>query len=72
MAYRIYDPNGSKADDDGNKYNGWSSKFDFWKSVTDPSIQRLNTMSKHYVHIGKGFPNYDTTVDDLSDTIYDT
>ena len=38
VAFRTYDENGSKVEDDGRKFFGWSEKYDEWYFVTDPQI----------------------------------
>lgn len=39
IGYRVYDENGDKVDTEGKKFNGWSSRYDEWLSVTNPRIQ---------------------------------
>jgi len=38
VGFRTYEEEGSKEDDDGRKFFGWSSKYDTWYSVTDLAV----------------------------------
>lgn len=42
IAYRVYTDLGNKTDEHGNSYQGWSSKYDEWISVTSPRISKQN------------------------------
>ena len=35
VGFRTFDPEGSKTDEDGRTYFGWSERFDAWHGVTD-------------------------------------
>lgn len=49
VAFRIYDEKeGHKEDTDGRMYIGWSNKYDEWKSINDVTLQRYNSIVKHY------------------------
>jgi len=69
VGYRIYDDEGSKNDDDGRKYIGWSNRYDEWKSINCATIQRLKSMVKQYKQAGRNFMVYDQMIDDLNDVI---
>lgn len=51
---------------------GWSNRYDEWKSVTCPTIQKFGTVVKHYKQAGKTAMVYDTVVEDLNDVLYDS
>lgn len=36
VAFRTFDEEGSKTDDEGRKFFGWSERYDAWYGVTDP------------------------------------
>ncbi len=38
VGFRTFDEEGSKTDDRGRKFFGWSEKYDEWFCVTDPQI----------------------------------
>ena len=40
VAYRTYDPEGSKVDDEGKPFYGWSERYDAWCGITDVQVQR--------------------------------
>ena len=44
VAFRIYDDEGSKVDEDNRRFFGWSEKYDDWIPVTSILIQRYKTM----------------------------
>jgi hypothetical protein len=44
VAFRIYDEEGSKVDEDNRRFFGWSEKYDDWLSVTSILLQRYKTM----------------------------
>jgi|APCry1669190327_1035288.scaffolds.fasta_scaffold133114_1 hypothetical protein len=46
VGYRNYDPEGSKTDDDGETYFGWSDSYDSWISLSDIRVQKYHSI--HY------------------------
>ena len=44
VGFRNYHEEGSKTDDAGETFFGWSSKYDIWMGVTEPLVQRLGTL----------------------------
>jgi len=46
VAFRVFCKDGLKLDSEGRNYNGWSSKYDEWISVTNPRIQKYNTFAR--------------------------
>jgi hypothetical protein len=67
VGFRLYFEDAPKVDDDGKKYDGWSSKFDEWLPLASPKIAKLHTYTKP--KSGKsGTRSYeDTFIDDSSD-----
>lgn len=60
IAYRYYDEEGHKFDDDLRlKYVGWSNKYDVWIATASPQIQRNKTVSRFYKVAGKSTMLYD-------------
>lgn len=53
VGFRVYEEEGAKEDTDGRKFNGWSSKYDEWKSTNDIQVQRYNTICKYYKAAGR-------------------
>lgn len=51
IAFRIYDEDGSKLDDDDRKFFGWSEKYDEWIPVTSIFIQRYKSMHLQYIKV---------------------
>ena len=43
VAFRIYQENGTKTDDTGQKFEGWSTRFDEWISIFSPRIMPYQT-----------------------------
>ena len=43
IAFRIYQENGTKTDEKGQKFEGWSTRFDEWISIYNPRIVPFNT-----------------------------
>jgi len=41
VAFRTYDEEGSKQDDEGRKFFGWSEKYDEWYGVSDVQVERF-------------------------------
>jgi hypothetical protein len=48
IGYRYYSDTGNKKDENQLNYNGWSSIYDEWISVTSPRIALLHTKVKSY------------------------
>jgi hypothetical protein len=48
VAFRTYDPEGSKEDEQGRKFFGWSERYDAWQGATDARVQRLHTCHLQY------------------------
>ena len=40
IGYRIYHEDGDRLDSDGNRFSGWSAKYDEWLSATDARITK--------------------------------
>jgi hypothetical protein len=40
VGYRNYDTDGSKTDDDGDRFFGWGDQYDCWISVSDIRVQK--------------------------------
>ena len=38
VGFRTNDPDGSRQDDEGNSFSGWSCKYDTWYAVTSPLV----------------------------------
>lgn len=72
VGFRVYEEEGHKTDDDGRRYTGWSNKYDEWKPVICPTLQRYNTICKYYKVAGKSSMIYDFGIDDTSDVLYNT
>lgn len=73
VGFRVYsEEEGHKWDDDGRKYIGWSNKYDEWVTVTSPTIQKFQTLIKHYNVAGKSTMIYDHVIEDIQDIIYNT
>lgn len=71
VGFRVYHEEGHKTDDDGHrKFTGWSNKYDEWRSVTCPTLQKYNTVCKHYKVAGKTSMQYDFGPDDSNDVLY--
>lgn len=43
VGFRTFEEEGSKTDDDGRKFFGWSERYDAWYGVTDPQVQRFHS-----------------------------
>ena len=66
VGFRLYSPDGSKTDEEGKKFDGWSARFDEWISLWSPKIAKLHTHSKPKG--GKATRQYEETViDDSND-----
>lgn len=66
IGFRLYHSEGTKTDEDGNKFDGWSARFDEWISLWSPKIAKLHTHSNPKGR--KGIRQYDDVViDDSSD-----
>ena len=66
VGFRLYHPDATKTDEEGKKYEGWSSRFDEWLPLWSPKIAKLYTHAKPKG--GKGTRLYeDTVIDDSSD-----
>lgn len=63
----MYSNEGFRSDDRG-KFNGWTSNYDEWLDVTDPRIQRYNTIAKKF-YSKASTANYDEHIDDFSDLV---
>lgn len=44
VGYRNYHPEGSKTDEDGEKYFGWSEKYDNWIPISDIRVQKYHSI----------------------------
>ncbi len=44
VGYRHFHPEGSKTDDDGNKFFGWSDRYDNWISSGDIRVQKYHSI----------------------------
>ncbi len=56
-------------DDKGNRYSGWSSKYDEWINVTNPRVQRKGKMAKKLC-LQASKMTEDLVIDDSNDIIY--
>jgi len=68
IGYRIYTPNGEKVDHEGQRYVGWSSRYDEWVSVTNPRIAPFQKMAKK-LYMGSSNNLDDPVVDDTNDKV---
>lgn len=59
VGFRIYDEEGSKDDEDGRKFFGWSNKYDSWYSVTETTVQRLHSCHLQYRKVESQNRKYD-------------
>jgi hypothetical protein len=66
MGFRLYTPDGSKTDDEGKKFDGWSSRFDEWVPLWSPKIAKLHSHTKPKGGKGARFSE-DTIIDDAND-----
>lgn len=67
VAFRIYDEEGSKLDDDDRTFFGWSEKYDEWIPVTSMLVQRLKTMHLQYIKVEIQNRKYCTQLLDFDD-----
>ena len=44
VGFRNYHQEGSKTDDDGNKFFGWSDRYDSWVSTGDIRVQKYHSI----------------------------
>ena len=51
VAFRIYDDEGSKTDEENRRFFGWSEKYDDWIPVTSILIQRYKSMHQQYIKV---------------------
>lgn len=51
VGFRHFHPEGSKTDDDGNRYFGWSDKYDSWISTGDIRVQRYHSIHQQYIRV---------------------
>lgn len=66
VGFRLYHSDATKTDEEGKKYEGWSSRFDEWLPMWSPKVAKLYTHAKPKG--GKGTRLYeDTVIDDSSD-----
>lgn len=66
VGFRIYSADGTKTDEEGKKFDGWSARFDEWISLWSPKIAKLYSHSKPKG--GKVTKQYEETViDDSND-----
>ena len=72
VAFRTYDDEGSKQDEDGRKFFGWSDKYDSWLAVTEPQVQRLHSCHLQYVRVEAANRVYERPLDfdDREDLLY--
>lgn len=49
VAFRQYLEDGSKIEEKTNrKYTGWDDRYDEWRPVESPFVQRYNSISRFY------------------------
>jgi len=72
VAFRTYDDEGSKTDDQGNRFFGWSERYDAWYGVTDAQVQRFDTCHLQYKKVEAQNRSYDKSqeFDDREDLLY--
>ena len=71
VAFRFLDENGTKTDSQGNRYTGYSEKFDKHYLMAACNIQKLETSSYHYIQVGIKEMSYEVDVKpDILDTLY--
>jgi hypothetical protein len=72
VAFRTYDDEGSKTDEEGNKYYGWSERYDAWCGVADVQVQRLHACHLQYRKVEAQNRVYDRAqdYDDREDLLY--
>lgn len=66
VGFRLYREDAQKTDDNGKKYEGWSSRFDEWVPLWSPKVGKLYSHAKP--KSGRGTRgNEETIIDDSSD-----
>ena len=74
VAFRTYDENGSKQEDDGRKFFGWSEKYDEWYFVTDPQIQKRGDCCLQYQKVESAnkvyLRPYEKEINDKGDIVF--
>jgi hypothetical protein len=68
IGYRIYTPQGEKVDHEGQRFVGWSSRYDEWISVNNPRVAAFGKMAKK-LYMGSSSNSEDQSVDDTNDKV---
>ena len=69
VGYRVYTEAGEKVDENGRRYQGWSSKYDCWLNVMSPIIQPLNSIARA-LFVKQSVIDIEPMVDDLADLLF--
>jgi len=74
VAFRTHSPEGSKQDEDGRRFFGWSDRYDEWYAVTDVQVQRFGACHLQYRKVEAQNKVYRRSgeFDDREDTLYST
>ena len=74
VGFRTFDEEGSKTDDEGRKFFGWSDRYDAWLAVTDVQVQRFHSCHSQYRKAEAQNRSYDRPFgfEDREDVLYAT
>ena len=67
VAFRTYHEEGSKNDEEGRKFFGWSEKYDEWHGVADVQVQRYGSCHLQYRKVEAQNKVYDRVTSDFDD-----
>ena len=59
VGFRYYDKDGSKQEDDGRKFFGWSERYDEWYSSGDIQVQRYRKLTYQYIKVESANKQYE-------------
>lgn len=46
LGFRVFTPDGAKTDEEGRKFDGWSSRFDEWLPLWSPKVAKVYSHAK--------------------------
>jgi hypothetical protein len=67
VGFRHFRDDGSKVDENGNKFSGWDDRYDEGTVVESPAVQPFNSVSRNDQNVGKSHLRYDFKENDDSD-----
>lgn len=67
VGFRLYREDANKTDEEGKKYEGWSSRFDEWVPLWSPKVAKLYTHAKPKGGRGAVRMYEETVIDDSTD-----